>query len=791
MRLCFTLWLFVSLAAQAAVVRPLSEPRQGEIYEFAITELPAVSNPYDPTQADLTTVWRSPSGQTNRIHGFWMQNYRRTLINGRETVSTLGTAEWRVRFLAQEAGEHALEVLFNGVAQFSTNLLFTAGTQAATVGITSNKQFFTTNSEPLLLNGANVCWHDQRGTYDYSDWFPAMARARENFARLWMAPWAFGIEALPGTLTRYSQDKAWQLDFVFNLARTNGIYLMLCFDYHGMFETEPDFWGGNNNWTNNPYAQVRGGPCASPNDFFVNATAKTAYQKRLRYLIARYGAYPNLLAWQFFNEIDNVYRLLNPASVATWHKQMAAYVKTNDPYRHLITTSLTSLSNRSEIWSLPELDFTIFHSYGMPEPATGLATVMNNLRSQYNKPAMLGEYGTDFRGWRRAENDPYLRGWRQGIWGGLMGGSVGSGMSWWWQDTHRENLYNVYSNVSSFISRIASAQPNATRLMSFQTSGAPPTTVGELAPGGAPFNSTLTPNNTWGWKGAGRLALVNPDTASRGGATFNTFFHGSAHSTLRNPFVVSAWFTNNALLTMHLNSVSDGSRLVVRINGQQVLSRLLANKDGGYQVNNEYNEDITLQIPAGKQLVEITNTGADWFYLDWVRLDQILPSTYANNWKPSPVATGQRGENESWVYVVNPAINWPSGSHLAEPPPLPDRNLVLNFWSPGKFHAFWYDGRTGAFLGETTADTENGLLRFVLPEFREDAVGRIVGPARISLQKTSSGTWLEIGGSPRSRFSLESSSDLAAWEPIVVPPTNKHLLQFSEAQRFFRALEQP
>jgi hypothetical protein len=29
--------------------------------------------------------------------------------------------------------------------------------------------------------------------------------------------------------------------------------LLLCLDYHGMFESEPDYWGGNNFWPENPY----------------------------------------------------------------------------------------------------------------------------------------------------------------------------------------------------------------------------------------------------------------------------------------------------------------------------------------------------------------------------------------------------------------------------------------------------------------------------------------------------------------------------------------------------------
>ena len=45
-------------------------------------------------------------------------------------------------------------------------------------------------------------------------------------------------------------------------AERRGIYVMLCLDYHGMFEVKPDYWGGNNFWPRHPYNAANGGPCA-------------------------------------------------------------------------------------------------------------------------------------------------------------------------------------------------------------------------------------------------------------------------------------------------------------------------------------------------------------------------------------------------------------------------------------------------------------------------------------------------------------------------------------------------
>jgi autotransporter-associated beta strand protein len=87
------------------------------------------------------------------------------------------------------------------------------------------------------------------------------------------------------------------------------------------------------------------------------------------------------------------------------------------------TTSLTGGSERPEIWTVPSMDFTMFHSYNQAQPAPGLAQVAHSFVSRYGKPVMIGEFGTDWRGWY-AQNDPFLRGWRQGIWGGALGGAA-------------------------------------------------------------------------------------------------------------------------------------------------------------------------------------------------------------------------------------------------------------------------------------------------------------------------------------------------------------------------------
>jgi hypothetical protein len=127
---------------------------------------------------------------------------------------------------------------------------------------------------------------------------------------------------------------------------------MLCLDYHGIFEIKPDYWGGNNFWPRHPYNATNGGPCQLQNEFFTNAEARKLYEKRLRYIVARWSAFPNLLAWEFFNEIDNEYAYLKHADVVAWHRDLGRFLRGIDPCRHLISSSFTGGSERPDLYAL-------------------------------------------------------------------------------------------------------------------------------------------------------------------------------------------------------------------------------------------------------------------------------------------------------------------------------------------------------------------------------------------------------------------------------------------------------
>lgn len=431
--------------------------------EFRLCEAPSTNTPYDPDVFAVDVTFTGPSGRTITLPAFWYEPFCRELRDGAESISPAGPGEWRVRFTPLESGAHSfrIKVTQRGQSEEIDGGTITVSEKPASakgfvrVEPTAKRFFQYDDGTPLPLIGKNICWPIKQGTYDYDRWFDACARAGMNYTRLWMWRPYFGLESRAEERQNYNQKSAWQLDYVLSLAQKKGIVVMLCLDYHGIFQVEPDMWGGNNDWPQHPYNAAQGGPCADQNAFFTDGAACSLYRKRLRYLIGRYSAYTSLMSWQFFNEINNVFRYLKPEDVARWHQEMGAWLRNADPYRHLITTSFSGGYESRSTWSGDGLDYGQYHYYlRMGEryraPGPLIASTVEKFHAQYGKPVYIGEYGINSRGFMK-EDDPYFRGLRQGLWCGLLSGSAGTAMSWWWDYIETENLYPLWTSAAHFI----------------------------------------------------------------------------------------------------------------------------------------------------------------------------------------------------------------------------------------------------------------------------------------------------------------------------------------------------
>jgi hypothetical protein len=271
-----------------------------------------------------------------------------------------------------------------------------------------------------------------------------------------MCPWNVPLEWKNPGLGRYSETAAARLDTILSLAEKHGLYLMLTLDFHGVFKSVKDPWGGGDYWTANPYNIVNGGPCSNQAAFFSNPDANNTYKKRLRYIIARWGYNPHLGVIEFFNEVDHTYNDGDanvPASdIVSWHKEMSGYLKSIDSFGHLVSTSC-SHKTIPGLWDFNNLDFSQTHLYGKTDNiCDGITTCVNS----YSKPYVTGEFAYSWENAGDSETHPvFRRELHMGMWRGMFSPTPVLPMTWWWE-SFADNDWDVFKAVSTYGNQMTS-----------------------------------------------------------------------------------------------------------------------------------------------------------------------------------------------------------------------------------------------------------------------------------------------------------------------------------------------
>lgn len=472
-----------ALCGGNTALQNFSAPDQAQrwhLWELHLNEELDSENPYDPEKILVTAQFLGPDGARFTIPGFWYQPYVRTTDSNQETLTAEGTPHWVVRFAPPMAGSWRwfLTVQRDGDVRCSAiHSLSVAAAPSNTHGYLKRadqqmvgnvpRYLAFDDGTPYFAIGQNVGWYDGGGTLAYDRWFGKMAENDANYARLWMASWGFGLETWDGQCTspqcsrlgnyEERQDRAWQLDYVFQLAEEKGIYLMLCMLNHGLFSTQH-----NSEWEVSPWRNGNGGFLDKPEQFFTDPKARSLFKQRLTYIVARWGYSRHLLAWELFNEVDLTDQK-DPAVLADWHQEMARFIKQNDPYGHLVTTSTASLGALigidQALYALPEIDLTQFHLYGREGFSIEFATQVPKQVGQnlaYERPVLAGEVGVHFGGPNETlATDPNFVGFHDILWVPVVSGAWGTGMGWWWDNVvDPQDLYGHFAPVAQWVSGV-------------------------------------------------------------------------------------------------------------------------------------------------------------------------------------------------------------------------------------------------------------------------------------------------------------------------------------------------
>ena len=432
---------------------------KGRTWEPSLSLEPGIGNPFDPAEVDLSCALRSPSGRSLTIAAFYYQGYTRSQdAGGAQVLQPLGAPEWLLRFAPQETGlwTYVLSYRYRNatpvvLARGDLEVSEASGPGYVGVDPADPHRFVDLRSgQPYLPVGENLCWADRGGTYDDDRWLGKLSAVGANYIRLWVNEGRFTLgfeQRAPVGDYRSGMDHAWELDYILQESERLGIRAVLCLLWHGAFSTRV-----NPDWGQNPYNAANGGPCATPADFFTNAKAREFFQRRLRYLVARWSASTSVLAWELWNEVNWVDGYAS-APVAAWHQEMSAYLKTIDPAEHMVTTSYNDVTGDPQVWSLPTIDYVQMHDYNFPTVVEPISQYIAGARQRYAKPLIFGEFGIDWRsGANEVQLDPKGHSLHDALWAAVFAGGAGTAMTWWW-DSYVDalDLYPVFQGLARVI----------------------------------------------------------------------------------------------------------------------------------------------------------------------------------------------------------------------------------------------------------------------------------------------------------------------------------------------------
>lgn len=682
-----------------AVTTPRASVSRLDKFELTFTLAgTGYANPFDPSQIDVAAVFVSPSHHAFSVNGFFFQDFSRS--GPPEKLSATGSPVWKVRFTPTETGTWTYTIK-----------AVDAKTGTATLGrrtftcIPSHRHgdvqqsrldphyFQFEDGTPYVPLGQNLAWGNwgtENGTYSYDAWLPKMADAGANFARYWMWSDYQGIEWKDTGLGDYTKrmDAAWRLDYDLEATRRLDIQVMLTLLNHGAVSTQV-----NPQWKDSPYFSGNGGPCATPREFFTNATARGFFKRRLRYIVARWGYAANLI-WELANEIDNTDDYIKDAGVradvAAWHREMAAYLRSLDP-RHLITTSFSRFQDDSTIWDQPDIGLTQFHFYSTsPTVEDAQAAIIRRYRQRLAKPVFGGEMGFPAGGAYSLARDPQGLQWHNAQWASLFSGAAGSSALWWWADyIDPQNLYTNYRGLSKFFATLDLPAGKFTPTRPHVT-------------GAGRADLVLTGYPDWGFRAeSGTFTVSDDGSLTPGEDQLAAFLYSRTDNAERyNPPTFQIDYPIAGTFSLRLGTPNAQPHLLITVDGKTVYSDTPA-----------ADTSVTVPISAGRHTISVDNTGTGWLDVTNYVFSAIAPSlkVYALQ-GPTTIAAWVMNRNDNYAHVQAQGLP-PAASGVVH-----FEGLAHN----GTWDVEWWDTRTGRITARSTAVAVDRNLALTIPPTSQD-----------------------------------------------------------------------
>jgi hypothetical protein len=573
-----------------------------------------------------------------------------------------GGTTWRVRHTPTLAGTFTISsITLNGSLVAYNNLQpatwtvtgFPSSPGFVRVDPANPRRLMTSDGRRFFPVGHNVAWSSPSS--DILAILPKMGAAHENWTRVWMTDFynngtTLGLNLdwpkVNNTFGQLSLTNALHWDAIIAAAQQAGIHVQMTLQHHGQYSSTN---GSNVNpeWQTNPYNVANGGFLANATNFFTDPTAMDLTKRKLRYIVARWGYSPNVMAWELFNEVqftDAAYAG-QWANIEAWHNVMASFLRSQDYYQHLITSS----SDLTEpIWD--KTDYYQHHDY----PAnliTGIQGAPDISAAQTVGPDFSGECGIDFT--------PHV-GVSPPVWAGLMAGQSGASMPWYWDTIDPNNDYFLMQAAADFVTVSGLADENALAKSS------PVMTAAANAPLAFAFGG--------GFNAAAQTAFSIGSSAPAAAATAPPYLQGSYHRNYMTNYTFSVNYPMAGTFSVQILSIAAaGAKMQIFLDGN-----LQTNLAFG-AATNDTSTNLTVSIPVlgGAHSVQLYNPGLDWLQLGNFTLNPYVPSLAA-------YAIGTNDWQAVWLWNQTNVF-------AATPGPAVSGTVAISGLGAGNYTGTWWD----------------------------------------------------------------------------------------------------
>ena len=495
------------------VINNLVAPETVGIYEkvelsFAMG---SYANPYDPAVIDVYAEFISPEGRTFRANGFYYEGFGFKEYKNIEVASRQREGDcWKIRFTPNEVGCWTYAIYAkdaSGLTQLRSmgnrDLEFECrpGNAEGFIRI-ANTRYLKREAfkedrrqdHSFFPIGPNVAWYSSAdyhkykkpyGIYDYKRYLDLLS-GNANYMRIWLTRYQYlslyGPEhALPDQSkpvvyfdSSLNQKDAAELDVIVEDAAKQGVTLMPCVFTFGDFsddsedlEKSQQYGSMPSGWRYNPYHTIL--KLREPLEFFTDPEANRITANLLRYIVARWGYATNIVGWELWNEVGNVFKKSGlgggeARAIVDWHEQMAALIRSCDPHQHLVTTSIGYDGNVDLLLNrlYDSLDVVQDHYYENIQKAnTARQTTYRlyektaTMRERYpEKPCFMGEYGINstVSGISYLTRDPKGIDMHNSMWSSLFSGSMAPASFWYWDVLSKCELFGRFKPLLTFCS---------------------------------------------------------------------------------------------------------------------------------------------------------------------------------------------------------------------------------------------------------------------------------------------------------------------------------------------------